>query len=341
MELIDFAYCAGIILIALAMDFTLGEPPRIIHPTRWMGLIVAWIDRRIPRGNALKEKFAGVFMAILVIVLFLLSTVLVLSLVKFFLGKIAWMLVSSYLFKSTFAIKDMEQHVKPIIDEILNGNLNGARWQVSRIVGRDVNSLNEQLILSATVESVSENILDGFCSPQLFLAFAGVPGAILYRVVNTLDSMVGYRNEAHKNVGWFSARLDDLANWVSARITVPFIALASRLLGADWKGCLKIALRDHNRTESPNSGWPMAAMAGALNTRLEKIGHYTIGSEYSLPGLEETHKSIRLMKVSCLLFSLAMSPVALIVGFFVQELVENLLIKLIMNCLGWGLWCVI
>ncbi|MFB0560225.1 MAG: cobalamin biosynthesis protein [Candidatus Lokiarchaeia archaeon] len=341
MELIDVVYYLGILAVALTIDFTIGEPPRKIHPTRWIGNIIYWVDKRIPRGNSFKEKLSGVLLAIFVISIFLFSTVLVLSLVKFFLGKIAWMLVSAYLLKSTFALKDMERHVNPITSELMNGNLTGAREQVSRIVGRDVSNLDEPLILSATVESVSENILDGFCSSLLFFAFFGVPGAIFYRAVNTLDSMVGYKDEKHKNVGWFSARLDDLANWVSARITAPFIALASKLLGADWRGCIKIARRDHNKTESPNSGWPMAAMAGALNTRLEKIGHYTLGEEYPLPGLEETNKSINIMKASCLLFSLAVSPISIFLGIFGQELVENLLIKFIVNCLGWGLWCLI
>lgn len=341
MEIIDFVYYLGIIVIALTIDLTIGELPRKIHPTRWMGNIIYWIDKRIPRGNPLKEKLSGILLAIFVISIFLFSTVLVLTLVKFFLGKIAWMLVSAYLLKSTFAIKDMERHVTPITREIINGNLTGAREQVSQIVGRDVSNLDEPYILSAAVESVSENILDGFFSSLLFFAFFGVPGAIFYRAVNTLDSMVGYKDEKHKNVGWFSARLDDLANWVSARITAPFIALASKLLGADWRGCIKIARRDHNKTESPNSGWPMAAMAGALNTRLEKIGHYTLGEEYPLPGLEETNKSINIMKASCLLFSLAVSPISIFLGIFGQELVENLLIKIIVNCLGWGLWCLI
>lgn len=341
MELVDFVYYIGIIVIALAIDFTIGEMPRRLHPTRWMGNIIYWIDQRIPRGNSFREKISGVLLAFFVISLFVFSTVLVLSLVKFFLGKIAWMIVSAFLLKSTFALKDMERHVNPITGELMKGNLIGAREQVSRIVGRDVSNLDEPLILSATVESVSENILDGFFSPLLFFAFLGVPGAIFYRVVNTLDSMVGYKNEKHKNVGWFSARLDDLANWVSARITVPFISLASKLLGADWRSCIRIALRDHKKTESPNSGWPMAAMAGALNTRLEKIGHYTLGEEYPFPKLEETYKSIKIMKASCLLFSLVLSPIAIIVGIIGQEFVENLLIKLIANFLGWSLCCLI
>ncbi len=341
MELANLVYPLGIIVIALTVDLVLGEPPRKIHPTIWMGRLISLIDRRIPRGNHTQEKVLGIFLAIFTTSLFLLSTILALTLVRFMLGKIAWVLVASLLFKSTFAIKDMERHATPIIHELLNGNLPSARERVSRIVGRDVTNLDEPHILSATVESISESIVDGFFSPFLFFSFLGVPGAIFFRSVNTLDSMVGYKTEKHKNVGWFSARLDDFANWLSARASVPFIALASKLLGADWRNCLKVALRDHRKTKSPNGGWPMAAMAGALHVRLEKIGYHILGEEYPFPRFRETEEAIKIMKVSCLLFTLSLSPVAIFLGIFVQVLIENFLIKLLINALGWGLFCLI
>jgi adenosylcobinamide-phosphate synthase len=341
MELIDLVYYLGIIVIALAIDFLLGEPPRKIHPTRWMGNVIYWIDKRIPRGRPRIEKLSGILLAVFVISIFFISTIIVLYFVKLFLGKIAWMLLSAYLFKCTFALNDMEKHVHPITDELMNENLNGARQQVSRIVGRDVRKLDKPHILSATVESVAESIPDGFFSPLIFFAFFGVPGAIFYRTINTLDSMVGYKTEKHINVGWFSARLDDLANWFSARISVPFVALASKLLGADWRSCLKIARRDHKKTMSPNGGWPMAAMAGALNTRLEKIGYHRLGEEYQFPGFEETDKSIKIMKASSILFLLAVSPIAIFLGIFVQEFVEKFLVNFIISGLGWVLSCLI
>ncbi|MEM2985375.1 MAG: cobalamin biosynthesis protein [Candidatus Jordarchaeaceae archaeon] len=341
MELVNLVYPLGIIVIALTIDLVFVEPPRKIHPTIWMGRLISLIDGRIPRGNPTREKILGVFLAIFTISIFLLSILLVLTLVKFMLGKIAWMIVAIFLFKSTFAIKDMEKHVTPIIHELMNGHLPGAREQVSRIVGRDVTNLDEPHILSATVESVSESIVDGFFSPFLFFAFLGVPGAIFFRSINTLDSMVGYTTDKHKHVGWFSARLDDFANWLPARISLPFMALASKLLGADWRSCLKVALRDHRKTKSPNGGWPMAAMAGALHVRLEKIGYHTLGEEYPFPRFRETEKAVKIMKVSCLLFTLTLSPVAIFLGIFVQGLIENFLIKLLINALGWGLCCLI
>lgn len=341
MEVIDLVYYLGIIIIALAIDYIFGEPPRKIHPTRWIGTTIYWIDKRIPRGRPHIEKFSGILLAIFVISIFLLFTIITLSLVKFFLGKIAWMLLSAYLFKSAFALNDMKKHIHPITKEIINKNLNGARQQVSRIVGRDVSKLDEPHILSAAVESIAESIPDGFFSPLLFFAFLGVPGAIFYRTINTLDSMVGYTTEKHKNVGWFSAGLDELANWVSARISIPFIALASKLLGADWRNCLKIAKRDHKKTKSSNSGWPMAAMAGALNVQLEKIGYHKLGEEYPFLGLKETSKSLKIMETSCILFLLVVSPIAIFFGLFVQEIVEKFLINFLVNGLGWVLTCLV
>ncbi|MEM3526364.1 MAG: cobalamin biosynthesis protein [Candidatus Jordarchaeaceae archaeon] len=341
MELIDFTYYLGIIVIAIAIDYVLGEPPKKVHPTRWMGNLIYWIDKRLPRGRSRIEKLSGIFLATFVILIFTIFTIIVLSLVKFFLGKIAWMILSAYLFKSAFALNDMKKHIHPIANEIINKNLNGARQQVSRIVGRDVSKLDEPHILSAAVESVAESIPDGFFSPLLFFAFFGVPGAIFYRTINTLDSMVGYETEKHKNVGWFSARLDDLANWLSARVSVPFIALASKLLGADWRNCLKIVKRDHGKTKSRNSGWPMAAMAGALNVQLEKIGYYKLGEEYPFPGLEETNKSLKIMETSCILFLFMMSPIAILFGIFLQEIMEKLLTNFLVNGLGWILTCLV
>ncbi|MBS7247744.1 MAG: cobalamin biosynthesis protein [Candidatus Jordarchaeales archaeon] len=329
MELLDYVYLAVIVAAALTIDLAFGEPPRIIHPTHWAGVLASWIDSRIPRGNPLIEKLSGVAVALLLPLLFASLTSLLLSLVKLFLGKVAWMLASAYLLKLSFAVKDMERHAKPVILKVAEGDIPGARLQVSRIVGRDVSSLDGPLILSAAVESTSESIVDGFCAPVFFFALAGVPGAMFYRVVNTLDSTVGYKDVFHLNVGWASARMDDALNFVPARLSLPFIALASRLLGADWRNCFRVALRDHGKTESPNGGWPMAAMAGALKVRLEKRGKHVLGAEYHFPGLKEACLSVNIMRLSCVLFYLALAPLSLIVGFTVQGYLESLAFTLI------------
>lgn len=329
MEAPDQVYLVAIIVAALVIDLALGEPPRVIHPTHWFGVVASFIDARIPRGNPLIEKLAGAAMALLLPTLFASLAVVLLSLVKLFLGKIAWMLASALMLKLSFSIKDMERHAKPVIFRVAEGDIPGARVQVSRIVGRDVSSLDAPLILSAAVESTSESIVDGFCAPVLFFALFGVPGAVFYRVVNTLDSTVGYKDSLHLNVGWASARLDDALNFVPARLSLPFIALASRLLGADWKNCIRVALRDHARTKSPNSGWPMAAMAGALRVRLEKRGKHILGEEYSYPGLGEAMLSIKIMRLACVLFYLAVAPVSLLAGFAVQGYLEGLVLLLL------------
>ncbi len=329
METINHVYFIGVVAVALIIDLALGEPPRVIHPTHWAGVIASWIDARIPRGSPLVERLAGAATALLLPTLFSSLTAIILSLVKLFLGNVAWMLASAYVLKLSFSIRDMERHAKPVIFKVAEGDIIGARIHVSRIVGRDVSGLDAPLILSATVESTSESIVDGFCAPVFFFALAGVPGAMFYRVVNTLDSTVGYKDDVHLNVGWASARLDDALNFIPARLSPPFIALASKLSGADWRNCLRVALRDHHETESPNSGWPMAAMAGALGVRLEKRGKHVLGAEYNFPRLEDALLSVKIMRLSCILFYFALTPLSLLLGFTAQGYLESLSLTLI------------
>ncbi len=326
MDVADYIALLDVIIAALIIDLTLGEPPRLLHPTHWIGVLASWMDARIPRGNPVVEKLAGIAIAILLPSLSALAALLFLSIIKFFLGKIAWILASAYVFKLSFAIKDMERHVKPVVSEVEKGDIHNARLQVSRIVRRDVSRLEAPLVLSAAVESTSESIVDGFCSPAFFFMLAGIPGSVAYRAVNTLDSTVGYKDEIHRNVGLASARLDDVLNFIPARLSVLFIALASMILGADWKGCLRTAVRDHGKTSSPNSGWPMAAMAGALKVRLEKKGEHVLGDEHPFPGLRETLQSLKIMRLSCLFFYLVVTPLALFMGFTIQLFLEDLLI---------------
>ncbi|MEM1717765.1 MAG: cobalamin biosynthesis protein [Thermosphaera sp.] len=329
MEPPECFYLASIVALALVIDLVFGEPPRAIHPTHWAGVLASWIDARIPRGNRSVERLAGAALALLLPLLFSSLTVLLLSLVKSLLGKAAWVLASAYILKLSFAIRDMEQHAKPVILKVAEGDIPGARFYVSRIVGRDVSNLDGPLILSAAVESTSESIVDGFCAPVFFFVLAGVPGAVFYRVVNTLDSTVGYKDDFHINVGWASARLDDALNFVPARISLPFIVLASMLLKADWRNCVRIALRDHGKTESPNGGWPMSAVAGALRVRLEKRGKHVLGAEYQYPGVKEALTSVKIMRLTCILFYFTLSPISLAAGFAVQGYLESLVVTLI------------
>jgi adenosylcobinamide-phosphate synthase len=183
-----------------------------------------------------------------------------------------------------------------------SGDLAGARHNLSMIVRRKTNDLDEQHVLSATIECVSESTVDGIAGPIFYYSLLGPGGAFAYRAINTLDSMVGYKDEYYKDIGWMSARLDTVANYIPARITALLMVVSAKMLGADWKNSLHILHRDHGKTCSPNAGYPMATMAGALRIRLEKIGHYALGDKQEPATLEKCRTAISIMKLTTLLF---------------------------------------
>ena len=170
------------------------------------------------------------------------------------------------------------------------------------IVKRNTKNLDKNHILSGTLESLSENIVDGITGPMFYFAIFGLPGAFGYRIVNTVDSMVGYKTQMFKNLGWFGANCDNIFNYIPSRLTGLTIVLGSMLLGHDWKNCYEIFKRDGKKTDSPNAGYPMAAFAGALGTKFEKLEHYSLGTGDNEITSKKVKDAIRLMKVTSLLF---------------------------------------
>ncbi len=164
----------------------------------------------------------------------------------------------------------------------MGGHLDEARKRLSQIVGRDTHSLSEEEIYRAVTETVAENTSDGVIAPMFYLALGGPALALTYKAINTLDSMVGYKNERYKNFGWFSARMDDIANYIPARITAILMVIASAILKLDWMNSLKIIWRDSRCHPSPNAGYPEAAVAGALRLRLGGINYY-LGEPHKRP----------------------------------------------------------
>lgn len=325
-------YAILIVFLALLFDTVLGEPPHPLHPVVWMGGLIAFLDRKIPRGNEKLEKILGVFLGMIPIFLFTFTLTLLLAIARKHIGTVAWLIASALLFKTTFAVKSMHQHALPILEYLSKGDIENARKRVAMMVSRNVKSLDREHIISAAIESISENIVDGITSPCFFLGIGGIPIAITYRVINTLDAMVGYQNNKYKNVGWFSAKLDDLANWFTARFTVFFIALAALLLRKNWRLSIRVAMQHHGRTRSPNSGWPIAAMAGALNIKLEKINQYVIGEGMLPRDPQMIQEALKIMKISSLLFLFfTVLPLYIFLGIHVQLILENFFYDLI-----WG-----
>ena len=209
--------------------------------------------------------------------------------------------MGAVLFKATFAVKGMGQYTKPIAAALKKNDLAEARKWLPFIVRRDPNTLNEKQITSAAVESIAESTTDGITAPFFFFALFGVPGAFAYRVVNTLDSMVGYKTPENKNIGWFSANLDTIANYIPARLTAYLMVAASFLLRENWRESWRILQRDKGKTVSINAGWTISAMAGALNTQLEKQGHYTLGDDHGISP-EHIPRALRVMTLTAILF---------------------------------------
>ncbi|NIU00930.1 MAG: cobalamin biosynthesis protein CobD, partial [Nitrosopumilaceae archaeon] len=160
---------------------------------------------------------------------------------------------------------------------IRSNDLVSARGNLSMIVKRKTTNLNKDHVLSGTLESIGENIVDGITGPLFYFGIFGLPGAFVYRTINTIDSMIGYKTPIFSKVGWFGANCDKYLNYIPSRITAFTIVLSSILTGDDWKNSFYIMKRDGNKTQSPNAGYPMAALAGALRTRFEKIDYYSIG----------------------------------------------------------------
>lgn len=263
-------------LAAVTLDLAFGDPPSAVHPTAWVGKGLAAIEgagRRLgPRGQLL----FGAACAVLLPTGLLIGIRGLLSAVRRRSRAGAFLLEASVL-KSTFAVRSLLTEALSLRRLLIAGDVDGAREKARSLVSRDTTALDERLLVSATLESLAENVTDSFLAPWLYYLLLGTEGAIAYRAVNTLDSMWGYHGE-YEHLGKYGARLDDVLNLVPARVGAALLAGAFGLWAGRARDAWSTALAQHSRTESPNAGWTMAAMAGGLRVELEKTGHYRLGS---------------------------------------------------------------
>jgi adenosylcobinamide-phosphate synthase len=285
----------AVFLLALSFDLILGEPPALLHPVVWMGKVISFLQSIAPRESYRVQFIYGVLMVLVGIAIFTVSAYWLLSLLERF-STLLFVVVSAWLLKSTFSLRELARSATKIKRLLQNERLEEARLHMRSLVSRDVSKLDQPLLIAATVESVAENSSDGFVAPLLYYLVLGVPGALFYRTVNTCDSMVGYHGE-YEYLGKFAARLDDVANFIPARLTGLLIVVAAYVAGKDSRSAWKMMWRDHSKTESPNAGWPMSAAAGALDVQLEKVGHYVLGDSKSTLTLDKIDGSLALMKV--------------------------------------------
>ena len=254
------------IICALALDFIAGDPRWFPHPVKWIGRFACALE------TPLKKLFLNHYLSGVTAVLMVLMAVTFCAYGLIFIAGLIHPLVadivSIVLLYTTFAAKDLSKHSLDVYRELKAGNLPEARKKVSLLVGRDTEQLDEANVIRATVESVAENTVDGVIAPLFWAVIGGPVGALAYKAVNTLDSTFGYRNERYIDFGWASARIDDAANFIPARLAVPLITGAALCLGMRVEEAWRIARRDGRNHASPNSGWSEAAFAGALGVRL-------------------------------------------------------------------------
>lgn len=295
--------------LALILDIVIGEPPSVVHPVAIMGRIVLWLERMAPKNGRILQFCYGLGMALAIPAAVALAGYYLTTVTKEW-NSIAYILVTGILLKTCFAVRGLGKAAMLVGKELEATELEQAKTNLSALVSRDTSSLTPGLAASAAVESVAENTTDSFIAPWIAFALFGLPGALAYRAVNTLDSMIGYRGK-YEYLGKASARLDDVLNFLPARLSAIIIPLASRLRSHSARHALAVMFKDGGVTESPNAGWPMAAMAGALSVRLEKIGHYVIGSEFRQPVTADIEESVKIMQwvaviAACLTFLLLM-----------------------------------
>lgn len=283
----------GIILGAILLDITLGDPPNRYHPTAWVGRIVAVM---IPYK---RQKSWGVLVVITSCSLVATSAVALMYVAELLMPFLS-IIISILILKSTISIRGMERHANTIHNHVMSNDTR-ARVALACIVKRNTTNLSPSQICSGTIESVAENTVDGTTSPLFYMGFFGVMGALVYRTINTIDSMAGYRSEMFAKVGWFGANCDTILGWVPARITAYVMVLSAFILRYDYKGAYRAIRRDHKKPESLNSGYAMSAMAGALNITLEKPDQYTLGSGREAYA-KDIKDSIRIMKCTSYIF---------------------------------------
>ena len=300
-----------VLLPAILLDLILGDPHWMPHPVRWMGAMIAGLENMLrdllpktPGG----ERLGGILMALLVGGAFCGGSALLLWGLALISPWLAWG-VEVWLTYQLLAARALERESMAVYPCLVSGDLPAARTAVSRIVGRDTQSLDEAGVAKAAVETVAENTCDGVVAPLIFLWLGGLPLGMLYKAVSTMDSMVGYRNARYQFFGWAGARLDDLFNLIPARLAGLSMCLAAAVLpGYSGRGALRVFLRDRKQHKSPNSAHTEAACAGALGIQLAGDASYggklvkkpTLGDQLRPVEPQDIPRACRLMYADAL-----------------------------------------
>lgn len=265
----------SLLALAYAWDWLIGDPVWLPHPVRLMGRVIS-VGERVLRTIARtpgSEFVAGLALTVIVVSTFGIGSWILLLYLRGLNPMLAFV-ASAYLAALTLATRSLLDETRAVRRFLVKGDLVSARQQVARIVGRDTQNLNDNEVTRAAIETLAESASDGIVAPMFYLAIGGVPAALAYKAVNTLDSMIGHRGEPYEFFGKCSARLDDVASFIPARVTALLLVCAAWILHLNWRGAWRITRRDGGKHKSPNAGRPEAAMAGALGVRLGGTNFY-------------------------------------------------------------------
>lgn len=325
-----FSFIISTLVFAIVFDIIIGELPYKIHPVVIIGKIIDFFTDLFIK---IRNKISGLLLflsttIVSTVILFVLFSVINLNFYLMFI-------VYGLLLSSTFSIKILLSSANDISNDLKEG-IEKARKSVSYLVSRNTNELSEKLIVSATIESLTENITDSYISPIFYFTLISAIALLfadnintfllvfiilwipfLFRISNTLDAMVGYENDKLKYIGYFPAKVDDILNYIPARISGFLVVISAFILKLDWKNSYKIMLRDARKCPSPNSGFTMASTAGALNIQLVKKDTYILGDNTVEIDVLHISKAIKLSKFTILLFT--------VISFLILILIELLI----------------
>jgi len=268
----DWQACWYILPAAFALDMLLGDPRRLPHPVRWMGLAIERFEP-LCRQIRLDLTYSGaLFAVVLILGTWLLAFLALAAAAK--IHPLFKLLLETILIYYCISVRSLNDAAMAVVHCLDQDRIPAAKKKVALIVGRDISHYKKEGLARATVETVAENLVDGVTAPLFFAAIGGAPLALAYKMANTLDSMVGYKNQTYRQFGQASARIDDVLNWLPARITVPVIALAAQILAGCGNRSLKTAVCEGANHASPNAGYAEAAFAGALALKLNGPNYY-------------------------------------------------------------------
>ncbi len=313
---------------AVLLDWVAGDPPNRFHPTVWMGSFIqrmapgaTWHAAVLADGGAgrplpLRWDWGAFLWGTAITVSGAAAFALPVWLAQTWLQAHCWplsLLLGVLGLKAVIAYRGLARAAGQVQASLLDDDLPEARRLLSwHLVSRDTRQLGPSLVAAATIESVAENMTDAVTAPLLYFALGGLPAAWAYRFVNTGDSLLGYRDPVREYLGKFPARLDDLLNWLPARLTGVALVAGAALAGGDARRAARVMMAQHQRTASPNAGWTMSAMAGALGVTLEKVGHYRLEGGAEVPTAVTIGRAVSIARAALLVVVLFLAAIALL-----------------------------